>query len=282
MKIKHLISAFAITASLAACSSTTKKVSLLDSTIPVAKAQPGQSTIYLVDRRSEVIRAAAVKMAAYFKLPAHDPNGLPPLETWEDWNNPGPRVTADYSSGDVSYSDFGELGIGMSEHELKSPVSSDVAKTAIARVVKDFGLVVGQSEFFPSEVQSNGKSDAPFLSGSAALEGVPLDDLAFPIRIGVGEGGKIIRLSTNGSLVRPIGVLDELSLEDALAADGRGTTIDQAKAKPTQIFTTEKVNDEITVLIPAWQIPILKGVSTGIVINAVDTNQLNDLIDKLT
>jgi hypothetical protein len=281
MHVKRFISAVVIVASLAACSST-KKVSLLDSTVAVAKAQPGQSTVYVVDRRREVIRAAAVKMAAYFKIPPQDPNGVPQLEIWEDWKNPGPDVVADYSSGDVSYSNFGAPEIGLSKYNLESPVTDEVAKAAIAKVVEDFGLVVGDSQFFPTAVEDSNRTSPPFLSGTAALEGVPLDDLAFPITIGVGEGGKIIRLRTNGSLVKPIGVLDELTLEEALAADGRGMTVDQAKAKPTKTFTTEKINDEITVLIPAWQIPILKNASTGIVINAVNTNELNDLIAKLT
>jgi hypothetical protein len=280
MSFKRFISAVVIVASLAACSST-KKVSLLDSTVPVPKAQPGQSTIYFVDRRREVIRAAAIKMAAYFKIPSQDPNGEPQLETWEDWKSPGPKVVADYSSGDVYYEDFGGFGIGMSQYDLKTPVSNEIAKQATSKIIDDFELVISGAEFFPSRNKVS-RISAPFLSGSAALEGLPLDDLAFPIFIGVGEGGKIIEFSTNGSRVKPIGVLDELTLEEALAADGRGMTVDQAKAKPTKIFTTEKINDEITILIPAWQIPILKGVSTGIVINAVDTNKLNDLIDQLT
>jgi hypothetical protein len=277
---KRLIAAVLCATSLAACSST-KKVSLLDSTVAVPKAQPGQSTVYVVDRRRAVIRAAAVKMAAYFKLPPQDSNGQPELETWEDWKNPGASVVADYSSGDVSYGDFGGLGVSLSQYDLGTAVSDEVAQEAIAKIIDDFELVVSGSEFFPSQIKAN-RTSPPFLSGSAAVEGVPLDDLAFPITVGVGEGGKIILLRTNGSLVKPIGVLDELTLEEALAADGRGMTVDQAKAKPTKIFTTEKINDEITVLIPAWQLPILKDVSTGIVINAVNTNELNDLIDELT
>ena len=193
-----------------------------------------------------------------------------------------PVVNADMRAGWVDYDRFGvDSDVSSARRELFFHLDPVVAKAKAAEVLRSLGIglddvrltVVGKPE---------DSGDLPVL-GLKMVDGAPIDSLNFGLDVWFGENYEITTLRLSAKRLRPVGVADWVSAEDALQSDPSrvGTP---ATGEPTKILVEAQVERDKGrvkgryLMVPGWSIPVLEGIDQGVTVPAIRAEDLKRLL----
>jgi hypothetical protein len=275
-KLNTLILGTLITTLVVGCSKTEIRE---DTTMPTKN----QTRIYARTANTESLRATAIKLAETLDFEGSfdiTRSSLKNFTAWEqagyDYQNPQKQRTIALhpDSWEVSYGAF-DPGTEI-EHTNLGITDDEVLKRATT-FFETMGLNLKDYKLEPRP----GSKEYPGTSVTATLyiDGAPVDFFAAPYKVRFWKNYQIIDVRLSAETQTQIGVASKLSPQQALQNDPTRTNT-PLTGTPTPTVYAQQINTNTSLLIPGYNLPIIKGIDEGVSVLAIDQTELQQLTKK--
>jgi hypothetical protein len=276
-KLIALIISPLIATVLAGCGKTVIRE---DTTMPTKN----QTRIYARTSNAEILRATAIKLAETLDFEGSFDITRSPLKRFTRWEQAGYDYENPDKQASISLSPEGAWEVGYNRYRINNKIENtdlgitddDVLKRATA-FFESMGLDLKD---FTLELQ-RGSVQFPGTSVTATLnvDGAPVDFFSAPYSITFWKNYQIIDVRFSAQTQAQIGVATKLSPQQALQNDPTRTNT-PLTAEPTPTAYAQQINTNTSLLIPGYNLPIIKGIDEGVSLLAIDQTELQQLTKK--
>jgi hypothetical protein len=242
-----------------------------------------QTRIYARTANTETLRATAIKLAETLDFKGSFDITRSSLKNFTRWEQAGYDYEKPDKQGVIGVDPTGGWEVTYDAFDINTEIEhSNLGITddeVLKRATTFFQSMDLNLKSYKLEINKSGLYPGWDVTATLYVDGAPVDFFAAPYSVTFWKNYQIIDVRLSAQTQTQIGVASKLSPQQALANDPTRTNT-PLTGTPTPTVYAQQINQNTSLLIPGYNLPIIKGVDEGVSVLAIDQTELQQLTKK--